>query len=110
MNGRKLFMTYVQSKCMEAKRLIKKLKSVYEYCVNTQYIKSWKEMTLFEQYQYARNNFQYYALHLTYNNFDDFRIQASQKERNYYAEKANYWDAVIKSIRAKIIEQSKTKQ
>jgi hypothetical protein len=87
------------------KGLIRKLKILRLYFVSKRCVKSWDEMTLFEQWQYARDNFQHYAIRSIYDYGDGFRITVSQEERNWCAEQANKWDEIIKDLRLKIIEQ-----
>lgn len=87
------------------KRLIEKLKTLRLYFVSKRCVKSWHEMTLFEQYECARNSFQYYAIRSIYDYGDGFRITVSQEERNWCAEQADIWDRIIKDLRLKIINR-----
>lgn len=87
------------------KKLIEKLKKIKLYNVHKRY-NNYDGMTIFDQWQYARNNFQHYALRSIYDYGDGFRIVVSQKERNWCIEQANYWNGIIKELELKIIEQS----
>jgi len=88
------------------KTWIKKLKTLRLYFVSKRCVNSWDEMTLYEQWQYARDKFQHYAIRSMYDYGDGFRITVSQEERSWCAEQANKWDEIIKDIRLKIIAQS----
>jgi hypothetical protein len=88
------------------KRLIEKLKTLRLYFVSKRYVKSWDEMTLFEQWQYARDNFQHYSIRCIYDTGDGFRRTVSSEEKLYCLNMANKWDAIIKELRLKIISKS----
>jgi hypothetical protein len=87
------------------KTLIEKLKTLRLYFVSKRYVKKLDDMTLFEQWQYSRDNFQHYAIRSMYDYDDGFRTTVSQEERNWCAEQANIWDGIIKELRLKIIER-----
>ncbi len=61
--------------------------------------------TLFEQWEYARDNFQHYAIKATYDSGDYHRRTVTYEERQYNVDMANIWDRVIKDIRLKINTQ-----
>ena len=63
-------------------------------------------MTLFEQWQYARDNFQHYSIRYIYDTGDGFRRTVSSEEKQYCFDMANKWDGIIKELRLKIIAQS----
>jgi len=88
------------------KKLIRKLKTLRLYFVNKRYVKSWNDMTLYEQWQYARDNFQHYAIRYKYDTGDGFRRTVTSEEKQYCFDMANKWDSIIKEVRLKIIEQS----
>jgi hypothetical protein len=88
------------------KRLIGRLKTLRLYFVSKRCVKSWDEMTLFEQWQYARDNFQHYSIRYIYDTGDGYRRTVSSKEKQYCFDMANKWDGIIKELRLKIIAQS----
>jgi len=88
------------------KRLIEKLKTLRLYFVSKRCAKSWDEMTLFEQLQYARDNFQHYSIRYIYDTGDGFRRTISSEEKQYCFDMVNKWDSIIKDVRLKIIAQS----
>jgi len=67
------------------KRLIKKLKTLRLYFVSKRCVKSLDEMDLFEQWQYARDDFQHYAIRYIYDSGDGFRRTVSSEEKQRYA-------------------------
>lgn len=88
------------------KRIFKILK-ISKYCFESKpNIKSWNDMSLFEQYQYARNQFQHYSIRYIYDNGDNYRRETSSEEKKYCFDMANTWDSIIKEIRLKIVAQS----
>lgn len=90
------------------KRLYEKLKTLRLYFVNKRCVKSWDEMTLFEQWQYARDKFLYYSIRYIYDSGDEFRRIVSSEEKKYCFEMANKWNSIIKDIRLKIIKSQLT--
>jgi len=60
-------------------------------------------MTLYEQWENARDNFQHYALRGKYDTGDGFRRIVTNEDREYCINMANHWDNIIKHIRQKII-------
>jgi hypothetical protein len=61
-----------------------------------------KELTLFEQWEEARNNFQHYAIRVIYDNGDGFRRTVSSEERKYCIDMANRWEIIIEKLEDKI--------
>lgn len=88
------------------KRLFEKLKTLRLYFVSKRCVKSCDEMTLFEQWQYARDNFQHYSIRYIYDTGDGFRRTVSSEEKQYCLDMANKWDRTMKELRLKIIAQS----
>ena len=87
------------------KTLIEKLKVLRLYFVSKRYTKSWNEMTLIEQWQYARNNFLHYAIRYIYDYGDYYRRTVTSEEKQYCFEQANYWENKYKELADKIREQ-----
>ncbi len=55
---------------------------------------------LLQEYKTARNNFQYYAMRVTYGEKCDRKINT---------ERANSWDSIIKDLRNKIVSYEQTR-
>jgi len=70
--------------------------------VSKRYIKKWDDMSLFEQWQFARDNFQHYAIRYIYDNGDGYRRYVTSEEKRYCFEQANYWENKYKEIADKI--------
>jgi hypothetical protein len=55
---------------------------------------------LLQEYKTARNNFQYYAMRVTY---------GEKRDRKINTERANSWDSIIKDLRNKIVSYEQTR-
>lgn len=73
--------------------------------VSKRYIKTWGEMTLIEQWQQARNNFQHYAFRYIYGGGDGYRRYITSEDKQHCLEQANYWEKTYKELADKIRTQ-----
>lgn len=63
------------------KYLYKNLKRLKNYFFKRTDFKKWVDMSLYEQWQYARDNFQHYTLRYVYDDGDGYRRTVSYKEK-----------------------------